>query len=606
MNAQSETSSINSADRRSLLKAWGELDVGFSEGPVDYLWLFYTAFYTAKGIPRAKSFYVTRLSIWKEPAMRMSFFHEYLVATIRSDSRTDKREYYLLFERTAGQLNTDKKKEEDLGRKPESGQEDEEQRNEEEVNDFSFAPDRNLEDKVFGTGPQHWSHQSDDEGAPKSASTQGSTSPQSEGIAGMLGMFFAAKDLVSNASESSSKDLILADDRYQLIDRPYRRSSDIEVAWIVLGRPDGINPDSVENLGAQTVAPTNESTPATTPNPLPSHHSQDNLSQHNPALTSVQRTASNNSAISSNHSIASSIGDVPTNSDPPDSPHSSQATTFQHDLNLGVRPRTISKASSVPHASRSSHPLGAHRNKRLSVNPSASTPSLPSRIQAGDQPPPISNPSPNDAPHSTFLDQLPFASSNIDDGEAPISSGPLGDYLNTRSLSTEAFHFSGHPLLRVNTSISNVTRSSRFRLRRRSSFSTIQYDSLPPLPSRNYIYLYELVVLACRLHKCTSLYRIFTRNCYWFAGMIFHVIRVFTGIDASISGEGDQVDRMKPSTEVMLWINSGRMGTFLRSIRIVKAPRLFTVYALIRKWHGAIVRFEDQVSLSLSSLLILC
>lgn len=78
--------------------------------------------------------------------------------------------------------------------------------------------------------------------------------------------------------------------------------------------------------------------------------------------------------------------------------------------------------------------------------------------------------------------------------------------------------------------------------------------------------------------------------------MIFHVVRVFTGIDASISGEEDRVDRMKPSTEVMLWINSGRMGTFLRSIRIVKAPRLFTIRALIRKWHGAIVRFEDQVS----------
>lgn len=186
----------------------------------------------------------------------MSFFHEYLVATIQSDNRADKPEYYPLFERTAGQLNTDKRTEENLSQKAKTAQGDDERRNGEDVDEFSFVPDRNLEDRMFGAGPQHCSHQSDDEGDPKSASTHGSASPQSEGVAGMLGTFSAAKDLASNAPESSSKDLILADDSYQLIDRPYRKSSDIEVAWIALGRPDGLNTDPIENVTPQAPAPT--------------------------------------------------------------------------------------------------------------------------------------------------------------------------------------------------------------------------------------------------------------------------------------------------------------------------------------------------------------
>lgn len=496
MNPQSETSSINSTDRQSLLKAWSELDVGFSEGPIDYLWLFYTAFYTAKGIPRAKSFYVTRLSIWKEPAIRMSFFHEYLVATIKSDNRADKQEYYLLFERTAGQLNTDKRTEENLSQKAKTAQEGDERRNGEDVDEFSFAPDRNLEDTMFGAGPQHWSHQSDDEGGPKSASTHGSASPQSEGVAGMLGMFFAAKDLASNVSESSSRDLILADDRYQLIDRPYRKSSDIEVAWITLGRPDGLNTDPVENVTAQAPAPTSVQASSAAPNPSSLHGGREDLSQHDSAPAVIHRTTSKTSIISSNASETFNFKDFPISDDASNSLDSraGQAAMSQHKSDSNDRPRTTSDVGSILRASRDSRSISAHGNKHASVKPSVNRPSFqPDQVQAGDQPPPTPNPSPNDIPESTFLDQLPFAASNSDVGEAPITSGPLGQYLNTHSLSTEAFQSSGHPLLRVNTNVSNVTRSSRWRLRRRSSFSTIQYDSLPPPSSAEL----HLLIRAC-------------------------------------------------------------------------------------------------------------
>lgn len=547
------------------------MDIGFNEGPVDYLWLFYTAFYTAKGISKAKTFYVTRLSIWKESALRLSFFHEYLVATIRSTNSADERDYYLLFERTAGQLNTDKRAEEDLDEKVAEQEGGEPPRiPEENPDDFSFAPDRTIECKLFGPSAKKWRQHSDDEGGPRSASSRGSISPKSNGDAGSgFGMFSAATDLASDASEASSGDLILADDRYQLIDRPCRSPSDIEVAWIILGQPDETTVDPAGNPTSQSSVPQ----PGTPPPSSPiSYSNRSTNPQKAPTADARQRTISD---------------------------------TIVHPTTgpgLGNLQRSASIGSEVSYTSllttKSSPEIGARNGNHIPVQASASLP--PSELSHGPDGQERPAPVPPNYDITPFPNQLPFAASNLSIEEIqPAPTGTFGKYLSNHSLSAEGFQLPGRPLTRINTKLSEKSHSSKIsrlsRLRRKTSFSTVHYDSLSPLPPRNHVYLYELVALACRLHKCKSLYRIFTRNCYWFVGMIFHVIRVFTGVDASISGEGDSVDRMKPSNEVMLWINSGRMGTFLRSVRIVKAPRLFTVYALIRKWHGAIARFEDQV-----------
>lgn len=586
-----DASSISSAERRSLLKAWGEMDVGYKEGPVDYLWLFYSAFYTAKGISRAKTFYVTRLSIWKESALRLSFFHEYLVATIRSTNHADKREYYLLFERTAGEVNKEKKAEEEL-EENNAGQEDEaeveEQANDDDFdpNDPSCAPDRKLEHKTFGAGAKSSGQHSDDEDG-----TRSNGPSKSEGF-GMFGALFSA----SKASESSSGDFILADDQYQLIDRPYRSPTDIEVAWIVLGKPPE---DYSDILGSPSITPV-QSAPST---PI-SHASLPHSSQRVPfADAARQRTTSDISTVSK----------APTSKSVPTDYHISSSHTVQ---TLKVKPhlqtsdpdtlrRSASTASALSYTSllstQSSPPNGVRReNHTIFLQASTSLPLIESSQGPDERGRPLSIP----PGHETASPPLPqhlsptTSERNVEVVPASATTVENGAHRDP-SLSAEGLRPPEHPLLRVETNVSSRTHTSKLsmssRVRRKTSFSTLNYDSLPPLAARNYVYFYELVVLACRLHKCKSLYRIFTRNCYWFVGMMFHVVRVFTGVDAEIGGEDESVDRMKPSSEVMMWVNSGRMGTFLRSVRVVKAPRLFTVYALIRKWHGAVTRFEDQV-----------
>ncbi|KAF9447251.1 hypothetical protein P691DRAFT_776265 [Macrolepiota fuliginosa MF-IS2] len=585
---------MTASERQALLKAWGELDITITEGPVDYLWLFYSAFYSAKGMHRMNTFYVVRLAIWKEPATRMSFFHEYLVATIRSTDPSDRRKYYLLFERTAGWLNTDKKKEEDFGQNSVLEQEGDEPRTRgEEIGDFSFIPDREQEDKTFWSEAQ--GHQPDKGGRPQSVGMQNSASPQSDGISGMVGMLLAAKNLASQTSESSSADLILADDRYQLIDRPYRHSSDIEVAWITLAQPP-INPEqSAENIaGPPPAAPSTNAAPDPS---LSSGGPQDKFRSRS-VPGSIYHTHSNGSSVSDiAHRTRSLRGDPV---DTSGSPHPRVNTMIGSKLDLDsvIRPRVASHTSTVSHISYSSHlpghqPQSPVRLASISVTSleTSQTPADNRALHSVEFPPTETLP-------STSIDQLPFITPSTDTEDAPALSEPLAEYPNT-SLFTEGLENSfGHPLSRPETKTSQVSASSLWRPKRKRSFSTLDYDATAKsTEGEPHVFLFQLVALACRLHKCTSLYRIFTRNCYWFAGMIFHVVRVYTGTDASICGE-DGVDRMKPSDEVMLWVNSGRMGTFLRSIRIVKAPRLFTVHALIRKWKGANLRFRDQVAVN--------
>jgi hypothetical protein len=86
--------------------------------------------------------------------------------------------------------------------------------------------------------------------------------------------------------------------------------------------------------------------------------------------------------------------------------------------------------------------------------------------------------------------------------------------------------------------------------------------------------------------------------------MIFHVIQKFTDKKADVTDEEGNVATLGPTQEVHRWINEGRMGTFLRSITVVKAPRMFTIDAVIRKWNGAMVRFRDQASHTESLVLI--
>lgn len=189
-----------------------------------------------------------------------------------------------------------------------------------------------------------------------------------------------------------------------------------------------------------------------------------------------------------------------------------------------------------------------------------------------------------------------------DDIEMIMSSGSFPS-LTQSSDSAQPYIPRRHiPLSRVPTNSTGISKMSfsslgrRLILRHRSSTVTREYDALPVPRERPHIYLFELVVLACRLHKSQGLYRIFSRNCYWFVGMIFHVLRKFTSSNARLIDDAGGEKELEPSDEIHPLINGGRMGTFMSAITIVKAPRMFTVDAMIRRWQGAVVRFHDQAS----------
>ncbi|KAF7783229.1 hypothetical protein Agabi119p4_2605 [Agaricus bisporus var. burnettii] len=757
---------ISSSDRLHLLRAWNEMDLHFKEGSVDYLWLFYTAFYSAKGANRKEQCYVAKLAIWKE---RSSFSHEYLVVTVKS-VHDDIREQYLLFERTVGELNREGAREEKL-----DGEERRRRRGrgEKRIVDAVNMPERLWEAHTFGGNATRQRDLSDEE------DTANDT------------WRMTVKSLISDASESSSANLILADDRYQVLDKPYRNPNDVHIASLILKKPyhddddeeapkttaDASVPKSptaqeaeqTEKIPSQEVEQTEklssqeavqvEKMPSvearqTEKSPLlkadlPSHEAEqteklpspvapdnpeDNdhpsvdpksdaprpptpMPQHpinalwSSPLVERQFSAESDSSLLLEQNITSNLDcdqsvlerasvSAPDITTARLSPHyfasqlprggfdddweveSSRGTIFFESGSERVSFRTNSPGSTrsfrsdfsapvnqnssiygtpvlpygliedsqhalheylnqspVPHEDTSQHRiLTPVRRSRTSIDQLSYVQSEVDSVIEPEVKPTEVDPPINDTgqePKSLLFDSHEGASENSrlpvlelktppDASQDPIevssSDPPRVQVLREEEpplspLENEPLSPEQHPT--VEEEISMVPRSTEYlplgrvpshassdskkstssRVSRHSvrSLFSIHSDTIPPMPSRKYVFLFELVALAVRLHKCKSLYRLFTKNCYWFVGVMFHVIRNFCQIDVSIDDKDGKSDVMKPDDEVTIWVNSGRMGRFLHAIKIMKAPRLFTIQALKRKWQASNARFTAQL-----------
>ncbi|EKM81336.1 hypothetical protein AGABI1DRAFT_106071 [Agaricus bisporus var. burnettii JB137-S8] len=756
---------ISSSDRLHLLRAWNEMDLHFKEGSVDYLWLFYTAFYSAKGANRKEQCYVAKLAIWKE---RSSFSHEYLVVTVKS-VHDDIREQYLLFERTVGELNREGAREEKL-----DGEERRRRRGrgEKRIVDAVNMPERLWEAHTFGGNATRQRDLSDEE------DTANDT------------WRMTVKSLISDASESSSANLILADDRYQVLDKPYRNPNDVHIASLILKKPyhddddeeapkttaDASVPKSptaqeaeqTEKIPSQEVEQTEklssqeaaqvEKMPSlearqTDKSPLlkadlPSHEAEqteklpspvapDNpedsdhpladpksdaprpptpMPQHpintlwSSPLVERQFSAESDSSLLLEQNITSNLDcdqsvlerasvSAPDITTARLSPHyfasqlprggfdddweveSSRGTIFFESGSERVSFRTNSPGSTrsfrsdfsapvnqnssiygtpvlpygliedsqhalheylnqspVPHEDTSQHRiLTPVRRSRTSIDQLSYVQSevdsvIEPEVKPTEVDPPINDTgqepqsllfdshegADNSRPPVLELKTLPDA--NQDPIEVSNSEPPRVPVLREEEpplspLENEPLSPEQHPT--VEEEISMVPRSTEYlplgrvpshassdskkstssRVSRHSvrSLFSIHSDTIPPMPSRKYVFLFELVALAVRLHKCKSLYRLFTKNCYWFVGVMFHVIRNFCQIDVSIDDKDGKPDVMKPDDEVTIWVNSGRMGRFLHAIKIMKAPRLFTIQALKRKWQASNARFTAQL-----------
>jgi hypothetical protein len=663
------------------------MDLHFKESSVDYLWLFYTAFYTAKGTDRKEQCYVAKLAIWKE---KTSFSHEYLVATIKS-VHDDNQEQYLLFERTVGELNRDGAREEKLdGEGSRKRRRRQVKRNIEGV----IMPERLWEAHAFGGDAKRPENLSDEEETKKDVWAA------------------AVKGLISDVSESSSANLILADDRYQLLDRPFRNENDVHIASLILKKPYHDDDEGPPKTTDDSVpkSPVAQEADETEKLPSPSTSEQNAPSSLNPEPDALQSKSSTqpyihgyqSSPLIQRHYSAESDSSfilyqtsshldyeasvlerasmsAPDLTEARLSPHlfASQLSSLDDTSDWESRDTapfenqseqvssstsSTSSTSSGYSTPRNRSPSAAHETSELpyaddvedNVNISRESnpsPDLPQDMSQHESLTPVHR-------NNKSLDQLSYegagpeeagpSNGNMDEDSKGLLFGSHEDsalsrrpVLNLKTvpdanqspveapgddpgiqksheeppqLSPLESHSSSSqrypptideiprsqgqhiPLGRIPSHASNESKkSTSSRVPSVKSFFSIQSDNLPPMPSRKYVFLFELVALANRLHKCKSLYRLFTKNCYWFVGIMFHVIRNFCQIDVSIDDKDGKTDIMKPEDEVTIWVNSGRMGRFLHAIKIMKAPRLFTIQALKRKWQAANARFIAQV-----------
>ncbi|KAF9439629.1 hypothetical protein P691DRAFT_769265 [Macrolepiota fuliginosa MF-IS2] len=281
-------------------------------------------------------------------------------------------------------------------------------------------------------------------------------SPKSgEAISGMLEMFLAAKDSVSHASESSSADFILANDRYQLLDRPCRRLSDTEVAWMMLTPPGDKDPTP------STPVPTNNPVGDTAPNTPLSRTSRrvSSLRDHAPGI--LHRSPSQASSAPDNTSRMSIHRSIPTQSNTslgspviPD-----QAALTRDSDQLGIEQtlsRSVSNTSSISYASRTS--IGSHAAPSAVYAPGTPTGASHTSLPVSEWP---NNEEALSRPSSppTHLHELPFAHSIIETIEIP-TPGPLDKFLPIPGLSLETITTRDTPLLKIKTNMMNRSTTS--------------------------------------------------------------------------------------------------------------------------------------------------
>jgi hypothetical protein len=62
------------------------------------------------------------------------------------------------------------------------------------------------------------------------------------------------------------------------------------------------------------------------------------------------------------------------------------------------------------------------------------------------------------------------------------------------------------------------------------------------------LYLYELVVLAVTMHESETCYRLFSTNCYWFAGLLMNILEKDYGLELEV----EKRRGVKPGTWIVI------------------------------------------------------
>jgi len=95
-------------------------------------------------------------------------------------------------------------------------------------------------------------------------------------------------------------------------------------------------------------------------------------------------------------------------------------------------------------------------------------------------------------------------------------------------------------------------------------------------------FLYELAVLAATLHTSMTTYRLLSRNCYWYSGLLLNLLEMRHGLKAATKG--------------------GRHGTWKRYVRLYQQAEEAELRPVIDTFHFDLEAFEKTVSIPFLSI----
>lgn len=114
-----------------------------------------------------------------------------------------------------------------------------------------------------------------------------------------------------------------------------------------------------------------------------------------------------------------------------------------------------------------------------------------------------------------------------------------------------------------------------------------------------WLFVCDLVYIARELNRQRELFYIFPRTAHWLAGMMIHVIRIWTGATVKlIHRNGKQSIKIAPGIDMVPWYKSLQLAAerdqatdkstydYDDVLKVVKLPRNYTVRALVEQyWH---------------------
>lgn len=114
-----------------------------------------------------------------------------------------------------------------------------------------------------------------------------------------------------------------------------------------------------------------------------------------------------------------------------------------------------------------------------------------------------------------------------------------------------------------------------------------------------WLFVSDLVYIARQLNRQRELFYIFPRTAHWLAGMMIHVVRIWTGAMLRLyHRNGKQSIKVAPGMDIVAWEKSLRLAAerddrkdksrynFEDVLRVVKLPKNYTIRALVEQyWH---------------------